>query len=214
VTSVVTAPGTTYTDIHTSTSVYVTNLETIIYQTWVPPPVTKSEQHYEEATYTKIHPVTETKAIEGNTVVLTWTSTAAYKTFIPPTQSEHVSYTKPEYVGSPVQGASTEARIPEATKELTLTVSGSPSRSVLEYAAVTQHSTHPGAYASNAPLSAPQYATSSPYPTTVRTSVGTTYTPPRPSSTSFVQVPIGLAPRATPAAAAIFLGAAGILAII
>jgi hypothetical protein len=59
VTSVVTAPGKTYTTVYTTTSTCYTQVPTVIYETVKGPDVTKTEQDVAYTTVTSLCPGTE-----------------------------------------------------------------------------------------------------------------------------------------------------------
>ncbi|RYC62054.1 hypothetical protein CHU98_g4173 [Xylaria longipes] len=102
VTETTTVGGSTYTHVYTTTSVEVTYVDTTIYATSISPPVTETTGEVVYTTQTSLCPVTETKTIGGETVVVTWTSTSTIVTEVPTTAVEYTSYTVTEHVETSV----------------------------------------------------------------------------------------------------------------
>ncbi|KXH30827.1 repetitive proline-rich cell wall protein [Colletotrichum simmondsii] len=83
VTETYTEGGKTWTKTYTTTSTIVTHVPTKVWQTEKLPDVTKTEKDVEYTTITSLCPVTETKTIGGETVVVTYTSTSTIVTEVP-----------------------------------------------------------------------------------------------------------------------------------
>lgn len=249
VTETKTAPGGTYYETYTTTSVYVTKLHTIVYETATGPAVTKTEGDVVYETLTSLCPVTETKTIEGETVVVTWTSTSTIKTEVQTTATAYTSYTVTEHVetevyetvtcpettyktvseGETVYVTETGTETTSVTKEYTVTetipvtltkeIDVTITQEVSEGETVTEKPTVIITYSDTNIITQVPPPTTIEYPTTISTanptSVGTTYIPQPPASSSYATaVPTALAAHATPAAAVFLLGAAGIAALL
>jgi hypothetical protein len=98
VTDTVTKPGSTYVTTYTTTSTVKTAVPTTVVVTQTEPPVTKTEGQVIYTTLTELCPVTETKVVEGSTVVVTWTSTSTAVTKVASTATVVTSVAKTETV--------------------------------------------------------------------------------------------------------------------
>ncbi|KAH7374741.1 hypothetical protein B0T11DRAFT_3002 [Plectosphaerella cucumerina] len=84
-TEIVYEGGNTYTKTYTKYTTVVEKVPTTIYQTVKKPDQTVYDKAYETKTITKEHPVTETKYVDGETVVVVHTETEYIKTWVPVT---------------------------------------------------------------------------------------------------------------------------------
>lgn len=101
-TETVVEEGKTWTKTYTKISTVVKKVPTTIYETIHKPDVTEHTKVYETKVITKEHPVTETKYVEGETVVVTYVKTDYVKTYVPITHWEtqkhpDVTKTQKEY---------------------------------------------------------------------------------------------------------------------
>ncbi|KAI1121115.1 hypothetical protein F5Y10DRAFT_108679 [Nemania abortiva] len=238
VTETITIGGSTQTNVYTTTWVEVTYVDTTIFETETAPPVTETTGEVVYVTKTSLCPITETKTVEGETVIVTWTSTSTIITEVPIITTEYISYTVTEHVetsvyetvtcseiiyttvsdGSTVCITNTETLTTYATEEFTVTET-IPITETTEIE-VTVTSQIPGGetvtsqpticitYSDTTVISQPGY------PTTVdpHSSVGNSLTESS-TSTGSVIVPTGLASRASPGTVLLF-GAAGLAALL
>ncbi|KAJ8106338.1 hypothetical protein ONZ43_g7098 [Nemania bipapillata] len=98
VTETITVGGSTETRVYTTTSVAVTYVDTTIFATETSPPITQTTGEIIYTTETSLCPITETKAVAGSTVIVTWTSTYTLITEVPIVATEYTSYTVTEHV--------------------------------------------------------------------------------------------------------------------
>ncbi|WQF75968.1 hypothetical protein CDEST_00982 [Colletotrichum destructivum] len=82
-TKTLTQDGHTITQTYTETETIVTKVPTKIWETVKLPDVTKTEKGVEYTTLTSLCPITETKTVGGETVVVTWISTSTIVTQVP-----------------------------------------------------------------------------------------------------------------------------------
>ncbi|TQN64510.1 hypothetical protein CSHISOI_10920 [Colletotrichum shisoi] len=82
-TKTLTQDGHTITQTYTETETIVTKVPTKVWETVKLPDVTKTEKGVEYTTLTSLCPITETKTVEGETVVVTWISTSTIVTQVP-----------------------------------------------------------------------------------------------------------------------------------
>ncbi|KAI1842705.1 hypothetical protein JX265_002689 [Neoarthrinium moseri] len=239
VTETVTAPGSTYTHVYTTTSVAVTKVATVIYQTVTGPAVTKTAETEVYTTLTSLCPVTETKTVGGSTVVVTWTSTSTIKEVVPTTAIAYTSYTVTEHVstevyvteecpettyttvskGSTIYVTKTGTETVTKTKEYTLTetipVTQTKDIEVTYTTEATEGETvtaYPTVWVT---YSGSTIITKTKAPTTVNVPTTAYHTPtPSASSTAPVQVSSGLAPQVTQAIGAVLAGVAGVVAML
>ncbi|KAH7037883.1 uncharacterized protein B0I36DRAFT_359516 [Microdochium trichocladiopsis] len=236
-TETVTYPGNTYATTYTTTSVYVTKIPTVIYETVHGPDVTKTEHDVEYTTVTSLCPVTETKTIAGETVVVTWTSTSTIEEAL--TKTDYVHYTVTEHTSTEVYETCPVTVYTTVSKGETIYITETGTETfyttyehvVTETIPVTQTAevdvtvTHaatngqtvteyPTVYVTVSGVETVSQAPPPPVtvvqPTTVSTSVAITSTP-APASTS--SIPVAAGAQATPAAA-LLMGVLGIAALL
>ncbi|KDN60315.1 putative repetitive proline-rich cell wall protein [Colletotrichum sublineola] len=83
VTETVTGDGHTYTKTYTTVSTIVEKVPTKVWETIQGPTVTVQTKEVEYTTMTSLCPITETKTVGGETVVVTWISTSTIVTQVP-----------------------------------------------------------------------------------------------------------------------------------
>lgn len=106
-TEIVYEGGNTYTKTYTKYTTVVEKVPTTIYQTIKKPDQTVNEKAYETKTITKEYPVTETKYVGGETVVVVHTETEYIKTWVPVTyyatvEAPDVTHTEKEVAYSTI----------------------------------------------------------------------------------------------------------------